>query len=558
MSSPATFHQFPLLPYELRRYIYILATPPRIVHVRESYPVDNKGEIKEEWLKLPDNEDYPYEGYKRSHAYERFRDQYRAKPLPSLHPDLAYFARNWARGDLFSAGAQTRLEQFGFTAPRRKLPWPATGSVPQIEPIWLERHLDAAFELLRESYLYSQAPIPALLHTCRDSRITLTHFGYQLAFGTRTHKARTWFHFGRDSLYIPQREEHRFLVRQVCRGWAYRHKEPWPYRKLLSGPQWDIGQFDPRDLRRVRRVILAVGPNYLELGVDSLAGFFPLLPGLEELYFELWTPDEIRTWFENEDKLDQFYGMLRSTGKSNWFRNKVQFNRFKADGHDQRNRGPEKSGARGGGPREPWRWLPAEEIDRMVTLFCPNRLVCFDEYARRLPNYSGLYRDEEYIYLTAHKEDGPADMQLFDSKAQAFEEVLASELACPTTRGGEATSQVVPKCKFVHVCADSLARRLSEGRLSFWHYYVKLREAYAKDRSFIPLTVDAPTPPPPFRPRWEDTGASMWNHFLQGQKMSARDLRARMETLSDTGLYYSLRGWFLTKACVLEPTSDVI
>lgn len=51
-----------------------------------------------------------------------------------------------------------------------------------------------------KQYFYSNAPIPVLLHTCRDSRAFLMNKGYQLAFKTSTQEPRTWFNYDRDVL----------------------------------------------------------------------------------------------------------------------------------------------------------------------------------------------------------------------------------------------------------------------------------------------------------------------------------------------------------------------
>lgn len=553
MSSLTTFHQFPQLPYELQRYIYILATPPRIVHVRESFPLDNKDELKKEWSKPEFRDDY-----------EAFKERYRVKPLPRLHPDLAYFASNWATAGPFPAGAQTRLEQFGFTAPSRELSGPETERVPQIEPIWLERHLAAAFELLRESHLYSQAPIPPLLHTCRESRTTLMHFGYQLAFGTRTHGARTWFHFGSDILYLHERRIDRDdAAGRIPERWL--NPEPqWTYSKLLSGVEWDIGQFDPKDLRRIQRIILAPTCGWdreIRKLPRDLGSFLPLLPCLEELYFQAWGPHDIRTSFSYKGKSEQAVDTIRDTGKSDCFRHGDDLKYPMIKGYDQINHVPQKSKALGSSSRELWRGVPTEQIDYLANLYCSNNLGSLDEMGgdqeHGLPMAMASYNDYEHNHFTVYREIGSADVQVSDSKARELEESSAvSYLARPMKQGGKVTSQAVLKCMVVHVCADSLARRLSEERLSFWHYFMKMKEAYANGRRSMPTTVDAPLPPPLFRPRWK-TGPKLVEDFLRGQEMNLHELHTchlQAETLLELNLF---RGWFLEK-CPSEPTLEII
>ncbi|KAF4435374.1 hypothetical protein F53441_13527 [Fusarium austroafricanum] len=116
--APDFFHQFMKLPPELRREIYLLATPARVVHIKE------------------------HEEYHSSFIMRHYK---RAQQL-KLDPSLSHFACNW-RGHIPVANNKSEL------------PMPC--------PIWLEQHLDMAWNFARDGYLYSQAPIPVFLHTCR-------------------------------------------------------------------------------------------------------------------------------------------------------------------------------------------------------------------------------------------------------------------------------------------------------------------------------------------------------------------------------------------------------
>ncbi|KAF5598947.1 hypothetical protein FPCIR_2593 [Fusarium pseudocircinatum] len=55
-----------------------------------------------------------------------------------------------------------------------------------------------------KQYFYSNAPVPALLHTSRESREWLAKKGYQLAFKTQSQGPRTWFNYDRDVLLVDQ------------------------------------------------------------------------------------------------------------------------------------------------------------------------------------------------------------------------------------------------------------------------------------------------------------------------------------------------------------------
>lgn len=50
--------------------------------------------------------------------------------------------------------------------------------------------------------VWSNSPIPALLHTCRESRRAMQACGYELAFESATSKPLIWFNFRYDTLYI--------------------------------------------------------------------------------------------------------------------------------------------------------------------------------------------------------------------------------------------------------------------------------------------------------------------------------------------------------------------
>ncbi|RYP15736.1 hypothetical protein DL767_010291 [Monosporascus sp. MG133] len=251
------FHLFPELPPEIRHYIYLLATPPRIVHVQEE-----------------------------TEHREPFEETFLTTPVQlELHPSIAYFAHNWTkhvgrhapwRSSPEPFSGQTTLEAHRFTTSKPKYqPWEPSAEVPEIPLNWLgaNSNVKTAWVMTRQSELYSRAPIPAVLHVCVESRASLMNFGYQLAFGTRTSLPMTWFHFGRDTLHVDR-----------C--------DPDDYEDclLLGGSSWHIGQFMPEDLRRVQRLSLQDGgfmpyfAPYLRDFPDSLR----LMPNLRDLYLVEW------------------------------------------------------------------------------------------------------------------------------------------------------------------------------------------------------------------------------------------------------------------------------
>lgn len=267
-SAAPVFHYFSSLPFELRREIYLFATPPRVVHVQESCYIEDHDDFDAAWLKST----LSWQDFVISYQFAKFKERYQTQLIPKLHPDLVHFAYNWHEliFDMLEP-KQTILESYGFTSSKPPhQAWPPTMKTPEIPHHLLQDDLEVAFELTRECHLYSEAPIPPLLHTCAESRTTLQNYGYQLTFSTRTHGPRTWFHFDRDSLYISERT---FGV---------------PECDILSGSGWDVGQFDPRDLCRVKQLVMGkLRSAYVEWE-DCIAGLLPLLPNLEQVFVEQW------------------------------------------------------------------------------------------------------------------------------------------------------------------------------------------------------------------------------------------------------------------------------
>ncbi|KAM5341289.1 hypothetical protein ACJ41O_014320 [Fusarium nematophilum] len=273
------FQRFPDLPYDIRRQIYVLATPPRVVYIQEGFP--DKVE--------PSDSDY-WDLDEKGLAFEAFERQLESGQLRfnlKLHPDLAYFAHNW-RDELpwdTLQHRQTRLEEYGFTSNKTVYePWADTPETPRIPVGWLTEHPALAFELARQSWLYSKAPIPAFLHVCKESREALTRWGYQLAFGTRSHAPRSWFHFERDILYVPL----------ATFDLPYSADD---YKSLLSGCWWDIGQLDLASLYRVKRLLLSDGRPPYDIS-DQLASVITIFPNLTELLLEDWQAEDLLDWKE--------------------------------------------------------------------------------------------------------------------------------------------------------------------------------------------------------------------------------------------------------------------
>ncbi|KAI1378165.1 hypothetical protein F4677DRAFT_444077 [Hypoxylon crocopeplum] len=237
------FRFFGRLPLEIRREIYIWATPTRVVQVKE-------------------------DGYRSQDWYQRlqaFRVACKTGQIElKLHPDIAYFACNWRPLiGLFLRPRPQLTSGFNHDSGQTSQsyqPWVPTADTPEIPP---------------------SEPIPALLHVCCESREVLMNYGYQLSFGTRAHEARTWFNFDRDTLYLG-------------------YHEP-STRTLLSGAQWDVGLFRPADLIRIKKLALKGGHRAMGMWDVPLQTSYllQLLPSLQDLLFVEWEPDVIEGWVKD-------------------------------------------------------------------------------------------------------------------------------------------------------------------------------------------------------------------------------------------------------------------
>ncbi|KAJ0420915.1 hypothetical protein BJY00DRAFT_283260 [Aspergillus carlsbadensis] len=258
-----TFHVFHLLPFDLRREIYMLATPPRIVHIRE------EAQDKEE-----------------------FKDSLRTNLNLQLNPDLAYFAPNWRQIIEPGPSKQPTLEAFGIRTRRGpSQPWEPSASTPEIPISWLEKNPDHAWHLMRDNSLFSTAPIPSLLHAFWESRSVLRRSGYQLAFRTRTNGPRTWFHFDRDVLFVEKDK------------WRNRNYYNDGVGDFLTPCSWSIlGQFHSEDLKKVRRLALGGSGHTLfpwkryPRSQTDLANAIQLFPDLREVQLVQWETEDLFRW----------------------------------------------------------------------------------------------------------------------------------------------------------------------------------------------------------------------------------------------------------------------
>lgn len=515
-STEAVFHFFPLLPFELRREIYILATPPRIVHVEEGFELNEHD--REECAKACRANRYR-EGGERDWLYDRFEQTLRGGGTLQirLHPDIAYFAHNWrVRLPPPALPRQTLLEDWGFTSRHggAHQPWPPSAETPEIPLHWLAEHPQIAFELVRESFLYSRAPIPPLLHTCSESRQVLVDLGYELSFSTRTSEPQTWFHFGRDKLYLG----------------TVTYNEA-----LLSGGYWDVFQFSPKDLRRIQYLILGETAQCLLKHLEMVANLLPLLPNLQELFFEIWGKYFLDPWLKHQST--EFYG------------------KEKFDLHQQHIK------SKHGSVMKPWTCIPVEDIDAVGQ-------TCWDMHTpldwQAIPLCNTEYLGRGHLCYFGHSpthfdndqrtQDGQTrSASAFEALAGKVEEKLSSP-SVATSRGFPKAHWNIPRMRFVHTGSEAIVRIFSDGRHQFWRYFVALQEEFARSRPFQPLTVDAPMPPYPFRVTW-----SYWPWDTDNWPRVFGSLQRGH--IPDFEIHPSssyLRAWYLIGNTIREPSLELL
>ena len=274
------------------------------MQLQESWQVEEseEDEFYEAWHEYPRDD---WAGFKEDYFFNKIDQELHDNFTQiQLHPELAYFAHNWRNKiPIYTSHIQTTLEIWGFTSPNGPYqPWPPTEETPEIPLHWLAEQPQVAFELIRKSYFFSEAPIPSVLHTCVESRQVLLKLGYQLAFSTRSHGPRTWFHFGRDRLYLAETSPRAYYYpRHSCyHSWTCRVETD--YKQLLSGAHWDVGQFAPKDLIRVQRLVLGRGYRVQHVLTEEIASLLPLLPNLEELFLEEWDQSSLDAWIHHADK----------------------------------------------------------------------------------------------------------------------------------------------------------------------------------------------------------------------------------------------------------------
>ncbi|KAF6840153.1 hypothetical protein CMUS01_04047 [Colletotrichum musicola] len=229
---------FKKIPTEIRYEIYKMTIKPRVVPIKEV--ISKTDDELRQWLRTA---------------------------------ELPYVDEKWQPFIEFNMGRLRSCPGVGLALLQLSLE--AAGASPQIpKRSFLMRNPYMAWAFGCKSELYSNAPIPALLHVWRESREELRRLGYELAFATPcAPKPLTWFNFKLDILYFPD----------ISSRNEYTKVHP-PVR--------------PADLERVERLALwyqgFLRPNRLVRILETLGANESRT--LKELFCVDWTFAEIKDW----------------------------------------------------------------------------------------------------------------------------------------------------------------------------------------------------------------------------------------------------------------------
>ncbi|KAJ1322847.1 2EXR family [Microdochium nivale] len=460
----ATFHPFPRLPSELRRAIYLLATPQRVVHVQERFePHANYREARRRFGEATRNRTTPWRQGLRDNA-------------ALLHPSVAAVTRMWLwdrPGD--AGGGLAMLDELQQNLMRR---W----GIVDAEDDDVEQRL---WEACRRTQLYSRAPIPALLHVCAESRQVLVESGYELAFGTRAtcsaaytaalrrrletgsgacaddddgvlyrheeHGGMTWFNFSRgggDVLYVGHDE-----YEKVNDTLDRQHNVA-----LCSAQPWDVSALLPQDLARVRRLMLAHGSGLVGLtGYGStihglFVGFLRLFPGVEELLLGEWA------LLGQKNKEDQWGRFRTGPATDEWRRDRQQRS------------------------REAWFCIAQRDIDA----FSPAVLKLRNGQQGTALGVATMRMADVLRGQSGGGGDGDAPEYL-DIQTQLWQAEVANEARRAPIRfyGNvplEPWAGRVPACRLMHVGTEDMLETLQAERAAVWEELCRTRDEVPPER----------------------------------------------------------------------------
>lgn len=195
MTSLTSFELFPSLPGELRNEIFAAAIQPRIVRIDKRLQGNTARDIEkyEALIQLTHKKIAEMDKSAMDDPPKTYTEILAAMLGPDCKPEfmLDYF----------------RSQETGFKASRTQFETrtPVYKHFPEgVEWCLLDRYgATAMSRAMRTFHFWSSSPIPALLHTCRESRRAMQLCGYELVFAINDKVTpRIWFNFAHDTLHL--------------------------------------------------------------------------------------------------------------------------------------------------------------------------------------------------------------------------------------------------------------------------------------------------------------------------------------------------------------------
>ncbi|KAJ8106498.1 hypothetical protein ONZ43_g7047 [Nemania bipapillata] len=272
--------------------------------------------------------------------------------------------------------------------------------------------------------------------------------GHELAFRTRTCGPRTWFNFKTDVLYIDYR--------------SYDESDIGADHSLLSGNfRWDIGQFEPQDLQKVRRLALQSAAQVVTRqdpsGLQEISNILELFTGIEELFLEE-------------------HGICDSD-------------------NFPRHRYPRED------PERLWSYTSPKEVDILSSTFEHEDLV----------HSTGYGHFDLRDYKTEHMGDGSG---YFVDAARRFEEQLTTRRDF-LVRERSFMPWRIPKVRIEYITYPSACKKLFDWRWTIWYRFQGKKEEQGRLQAIeaARLSIDVPRrhifdrgtqPPSTFALQFED------------------------------------------------------
>lgn len=297
---------------------------------------------------------------------------------------------------------------------------------------------------MRRCHLFSNAPIPALLHTCTESRLALVSMGYQIAFQTRSSGPRTWFNFNQDILVIgtePSGDDSSSDGSSSADEFL-----PVDHFWTLSGDSLcNFSQFDPREMRQVRKLALRGAAEHLSMlhydpesfdgPLGELSSVLRLFNNLEELLLVDWCVGDLTTTIAKDE----------------------------SETEHQRRHAYDTCGL--------WGCTDVSEVDGLLRLFSPKPPCAPNPSATGVKN----------CLLSDHKKTHGNEASYFGDTLDSIRDLLTEDMArlISTDTTGIVIPWKIPQLRTIHILSPLEYRALSHERLNVAQHICNLQKEWS-------------------------------------------------------------------------------